>query len=644
MPAAAGMPSHRAAEIVVTGDHAPDIDPLDLLAVFRNSDGKPAVEPGGFDLDIRKLGDPIMIELDDELCGPGHIGRFLPSRLVNREACRTQIEIGDRLRARRLKPGICHINADRAGQPSVKVEAEAPPRLDVERHPDPINRARPAPHPEWHGGIKLYRDAVDPRCSLRMRPCPRELERDGPIGQVAVHRDLGDRHARHRRLRAVLDLIQLEGRQQREPEMQYRVGMAADPRRVEIGGTRVIKRLRIDELESFLKRSVDRQIDRQPFERRTDFADVQRAAGRLEAFDDTAARQKHEMPVGELRDAVHLARRRQPVNVGDGQAAVAKRALRIEEIGGVPGGIDVETELRRGFVDDSVTHVCQHPPPRAGAERVRPQGGEPVGRHPLEIRVQLALDVVSRARVAGGGDQFGRNAADAAVEDEHGVAAEIEGQAFELHLGAFRRVGRVQLSLFDIDNALRQQLALHLALAEPQIEPRALRPGLVKLDPGVQRARNGQPKMLQLQQFGDQGRDRVRLDAVDRQLEVEHMPIGEIAILRVQLGFIGTGRAGQREIAADALAAALDRHVDAVGPPGLAALLVIDDDAGAADSQPLQVAQGLVAVPAACQLLQHLGPEIGSGIVRAGKPRGDGAAALARQMHDRALDDQLRRH
>ena len=150
--------------------------------------------------------------------------------------------------------------------------------------------------------------------------------------------------------------------------------------------------------------------------------------------------------------------------------------------------------------------------------------------------------------------------------------------------------------------------------------------------------------MLQLQQFGDQGRDRVRLDPVDRQLEVEHMPIGEIAVLRVQLGFIGTRRPGQREIAADPLATALDRHVDAVGPPGLAALLVIDDDASATDSQPLQLAQRLVAVPAARQLLQHLGPEIGSGIVRAGKPRGDGAAALARQMHDRALDDQLRRH
>src|SRR5437764_15285452 len=104
--------------------------------------------------------------------------------------------------------------------------------------------------------------------------------------------------------------------------MQYRVGMAADPRRIEIGGTRVIKRFRIDELEGFLKRSVDRQIDRQPFERRADLADVERSAIRLQAFDDTAARQKHEMPVGELRDAVHLARRRQPSNGGYRQAAV----------------------------------------------------------------------------------------------------------------------------------------------------------------------------------------------------------------------------------------------------------------------------------------------------------------------------------
>src|SRR5438477_11432088 len=148
----------------------------------------------------------------------------------------------------------------------------------------------------------------------------------------------------------------------RETELQYGVRMATDPNRVKIGGTRVIKRFRIDELEGFLKRSVDRQIDRQPFERRADLADVERSAIRLQAFDDTAARQKHEMPVGELRDAVHLARRRQPINIGDGQAAVAKRALRIEEIGGVRGGMDVETELRRGFVDASVRYVCQLPP------------------------------------------------------------------------------------------------------------------------------------------------------------------------------------------------------------------------------------------------------------------------------------------
>src|SRR5947208_8424062 len=116
--------------------------------------------------------------------------------------------------------------------------------------------------------------------------------------------------------------------------------------------------------------------------------------------------------------------------------------------------------------------------------------------------MQLAFDVVSWARVAGGGDQFGRNAADAAVEDELGVPAEVEGQAFKLHLGVFGRVNRMQFTLFDVDDALRQPFALNLPLAKRQIEARTLRPGLVELDPGVQRSRNRQLQMPQLNKFG----------------------------------------------------------------------------------------------------------------------------------------------
>src|ERR1044071_583656 len=88
-------------------------------------------------------------------------------------------------------------------------------------------------------------------------------------------------------------------------------------------------------------------------------------------------------------------------------------------------------------------------------------------------------------------------------------------------------------------------------------------------------------------------------------------PTAENGGLGVQLGLIGTDRTGQREIASDALAAAFDRHVDAVGPPALAALLVIDDNARAADTEPLQLAQGLVAMPARRQLLQQFGSKIG---------------------------------
>jgi hypothetical protein len=202
----------------------------------------------------------------------------------------------------------------------------------------------------------------------------------------------------------------------------------------------------------------------------------------------------------------------------------------------------------------------------------------------------------------------------------------------------------VQFTFLDSDNAFRQPFALHLALAQDEIETRALGAAVVEVDPGPQRAGNRQLQMLELSQLRDQRQDRSRLDTVDRQVEIEHVPVGEIAVFRMQLRHAGADRRGQRKIASDALAAAFDGDIDPLGPPALPAPLIVEDDSRAANAEPLQEPERCVRLPRASQLLEHLRSEVGGGVVGAREPRRNRPARIANEVHDRALDDQSRRH
>src|ERR1700746_3004252 len=86
MPSAARVARDGAAEIIVAGDHALDIDAVDLLAVVGDSDGEMPVEPGRLHLDVGDLSNAVMVEIDDQFRGRRRIRRFLPAGLVDREA------------------------------------------------------------------------------------------------------------------------------------------------------------------------------------------------------------------------------------------------------------------------------------------------------------------------------------------------------------------------------------------------------------------------------------------------------------------------------------------------------------------------------------------------------------------------------
>ena len=150
--------------------------------------------------------------------------------------------------------------------------------------------------------------------------------------------------------------------------------------------------------------------------------------------------------------------------------------------------------------------------------------------------------------------------------------------------------------------------------------------------------------MLQLSQLGNQRRYVGGLDTVKRQVEVENVTLREVAIARVQLRKAGAHRDGQRKIASDPFGVALDRDIDPIGPPGLAGPPIVDDDGRPTDAEPSQIVRGRIAFARSGKLLDHLRAEIGRRRVARPDLRDDHPARIAHQMHDRALDDHLRRH
>ena len=103
MPAAVRVPGDGAAEIIVARDHALDVDALDLFAVIGNTDREPPIKPRGSDFNVGDLGNAVVVEIDDQFRDPRRPRQFPPVGLIDREAGRAQIEIGDGLSARPLE-------------------------------------------------------------------------------------------------------------------------------------------------------------------------------------------------------------------------------------------------------------------------------------------------------------------------------------------------------------------------------------------------------------------------------------------------------------------------------------------------------------------------------------------------------------
>src|SRR6266853_4466728 len=93
-PAPSGPAGDGAADIGLAGDKAPDLEPVDTLAVVADQRRKAAVEAGRLDLDLLDPGDPLIVDIEDEGRRSRLLRRLFPAGLGDPEGGAAQIEHG----------------------------------------------------------------------------------------------------------------------------------------------------------------------------------------------------------------------------------------------------------------------------------------------------------------------------------------------------------------------------------------------------------------------------------------------------------------------------------------------------------------------------------------------------------------------
>ena len=163
----------------------------------------------------------------------------------------------------------------------------------------------------------------------------------------------------------------------------------------------------------------------------------------------------------------------------------------------------------------------------------------------------------------------------------------------------FRRVDRVQLALF---HARHCRSAAIRCASRPspnvEVEPRPLGAACLARSMRVRSVpETGASMCCSCASSGmSGGMRRVRTPSNDRSRS-STCAVGEIAVVRVHLGHAGAERYGERKVASDPLAAALDRDIDPVGPPGAAGAAIVKRHRRAADAEPPQQAERALAFP-----------------------------------------------
>ena len=367
-------PPARRATVPLTTEfadrEAADVDPVDLLVIAGELSAEPAVEAGRVDLDVADAGDLVVVEVQHDLGVARLPRRLFPAGFRKRQAGVAQVEQRRRLAGIRRHRLIGRFERDRAVEPvGREIEAEPALGLVVEAHADPVHRMRPALRMEGDGGVELGRHAVEAGGAFQARAGLRKVEREIAVGQLAVEHDLAGLGADDRRFGAVVDRLQLQVVEQRQLEMQLRLGAAGDLRRVETDRVCVLQRLLVEYVEHVLQRPGEPEIDRQQFDRFVEICHAHRAAGQLHPLEAAGGRHEFQHVVAECRRAGDLPDRRQALEVGDRQVAVLQTPLGVLHSAGMGNRIEIEGELHRGFVEHAVVTLArvQRRPPALNA-------------------------------------------------------------------------------------------------------------------------------------------------------------------------------------------------------------------------------------------------------------------------------------
>ena len=392
---------------------AADVDPVDLLVVGGELSAEPAVEARRVDLDVADAGDLVVVEVQHDLGVARLPRRLFPAGFRDRQAGVAQVEQRRRLAGIRRHRLIGRIERDRAVDPvGREIEAEPALRLVVEAHADPVHRMRPALRMEGDGWRRAWRARCrSGRCLAGARRCGARSSAKLPSVSSRSSTTLPILAPDDRRFGAVVDRVELQVVEQRQLEMQLRLGAAGDLRRVEADRVRIMQRLLVESPRAHP--AAARRAPRSIVSHSTGssrLVSAHRAAGELHPLEAAGGRHELQHVVAEGGRAGDLPHRRQALEIGDRQVVVLQPPLGVRHSAGMGNRVEIEGELHRGFVEHAVVDIGESPAPAAGTERLRPKFAEAGHRHLLQRAGKVAFDAAGRAGIGCRGDQLGRDA------------------------------------------------------------------------------------------------------------------------------------------------------------------------------------------------------------------------------------------
>src|SRR4029077_9801437 len=114
--------------------------------------------------------------------------------------------------------------------------------------------------------------------------------------------------------------------------MEVHLGSAGDPSGIEADVMSVAQRFGVDYLDDVPNGTRKGEVDRLPFDRRTEVGETDHPSGDADRFDRPAGGRKFDLLVREGGGPADPSHRRQPTEVADRQVAVSHRSISRDDL------------------------------------------------------------------------------------------------------------------------------------------------------------------------------------------------------------------------------------------------------------------------------------------------------------------------